>query len=504
VTLAHALQEGKVPPRALVPKLLEALLDVPRVVRTDPELGEVWRVTWERAAQRGFEEAWTELHQETTRLVDATMHIGGSGASAYEELVAVLRLTDRDRRGSGVLTAIAALALTWFEPEPSRALALAANTLGTDTDTIATMAGAILGATASADPPGKVMDSEVIAGEAERMAYLAAGQGRSTHTYPDLLTWLPPRSQADALVAQGDRLHVAGLGSVSKTLGEPIVGAQREFSWQWIRLELGQTLLIKRRKTLAVLDAPLIDHVSVPQRALPGLDDVPAAGQLRDLLHKEREGGPSHSATKYRGRPANGPAGLPQFDQGAGHALDIDRVIAYLEREHMANDALGYSLRRVAQDATPERAAAFLAFVLERLRALPPGAPPLRDASPHRQTSLDRPARSWRDEVMREVKTLIRQRVHSWAALTAQEIDILRDWVMIALDRPGFELTYPIVGEDGAAVMRCHPKWTATTIHADGRQATLSRIAGTHRMICKEAETWEITRKMRPGPPYRS
>jgi hypothetical protein len=105
---------------------------------------------------------------------------------------------------------------------------------------------------------------------------------------------------------------------------------------------------------------------------------------------------------------------------------------------------------------------------------------------------------------MREVKTLIRQRVHSWAALTAQEIDILRDWVMVALDHPGFELTYPIVGEDGVAVMRCHPQWAATTIHADGRQATLSRIAETHRTICKEAETWEITRKMRPGPPYRS
>ena len=59
-------------------------------------------------------------------------------------------------RGSGTKTAILAAALAWmFRDNPHEAIVVGANLLGSDTDTIATMAGAILGAITDEDPAGR-------------------------------------------------------------------------------------------------------------------------------------------------------------------------------------------------------------------------------------------------------------------------------------------------------------------------------------------------------------
>ena len=104
-----------------------------------------------------------------------------------------------------MLTAIAAVALTWCESSPEKALIVAANELGTDTDTIATMAGAILGPLTDADPPVDVLDTELFRSEAQRMSDIAAGLNVSGHAYPDLLHWSPPRTRADSLSLSGRR-----------------------------------------------------------------------------------------------------------------------------------------------------------------------------------------------------------------------------------------------------------------------------------------------------------
>ncbi len=91
------------------------------------------------------------------------------------------------RRGSGMLTALAAVALAWCEPRPAEAMRIAANALGTDTDTIATMAGALLGLTADLGPPVEVLDADLFRSEARRLAQIAAGENPPSHAYPDLL-----------------------------------------------------------------------------------------------------------------------------------------------------------------------------------------------------------------------------------------------------------------------------------------------------------------------------
>ena len=132
------------------------------------------------------------------------------------------------------------------------AMRIAANELGTDTDTIATMAGAILGAATEADPPVEVLDADLFRAEAARLAEIAGGGQPPNHSYPDLLNWSAPTIRTDALICSKDkRLKVRGLGSVAKPLSEPIPAPRGDFRWQWIRLDFGQTMLIKRRCHLA-------------------------------------------------------------------------------------------------------------------------------------------------------------------------------------------------------------------------------------------------------------
>ena len=174
-----------------------------------------------------------------------------TGAERYEAIVDLLKLRDPSRRGNGMLTAVAAVGLIWCEPEPERALRIAANAVGTDTDTIATMAGAILGVNAESSPPVPVVDADLFELEADRLSAIAEGGKPPSHRYPDLLRWSPPKTQADALasVKEGG-FHMAGLGR-AESQGEPIGPSGQGFMWQWMKLEFGQTMLVKHRRVLA-------------------------------------------------------------------------------------------------------------------------------------------------------------------------------------------------------------------------------------------------------------
>ena len=76
--------------------------------------------------------------------------------------------------------------------DPAGISRLAASVLGTDTDTIATMAAALSGATDAAPDPPPVLDSEYLTSEALRLAKIADGQATMPFSYPDLLRWTPP------------------------------------------------------------------------------------------------------------------------------------------------------------------------------------------------------------------------------------------------------------------------------------------------------------------------
>ena len=243
-----------------------------------------------------------------------------------------------------MLTAVAAVALTRCETRPMEAMRIAANELGTDTDTIATMAGAILGAATEADPPVEVLDADLFRFEAARLAEIAGGGQPPNHAYPDLLHWSAPMIRADALICSKDkRLKVRGLGSVAKPLSEPIPAPHGDFRWQWIRLDFGQTMLIKRRCHLAF------------ETADEAVKRTPIAGGSRTSAGNSRPTTPTE---------------LSQMEDPED-ASSLQAVLSYVE-EHIDNDArVGRALRRVVSKGTPGEIHEFAGKLIDLLRHPP-------------------------------------------------------------------------------------------------------------------------------------
>ena len=190
------------------------------------------------------------------QMAAASMEAADSMDVAYAEVVGSLGLRAEQQQGSGILTTVAAAALAIAASKAHEGVVAAANATGTDTDTIATMAGALLGACeGAAEPPEEPLDSTYLQKEADRLLAVSRGEQTDTHTYPDLLTWSAPQAQADALVSDNGSLAVEGLGPATRLEADSVYTARRDFAWEWVRTNFGQTLLIKRRPEVRPLEA---------------------------------------------------------------------------------------------------------------------------------------------------------------------------------------------------------------------------------------------------------
>jgi ADP-ribosylglycohydrolase len=239
----------------------EAVQYFPRVIdliKNDPELRSFWLPVWEQRLGepivRLIEQVQTECQQDL-----ATMEKFACQKSeiAYKQMVESLDCMKSSSRGSGTKTAIIASALAWMyrADTPANAIEIAANQLFSDTDTIATMAGAILGVIAPDPPTNSLLDRDYIAREAERLYAVSTGKPQVSFSYPDLLQWEAPRNQLDAVGLMNDEMAVAGLG-IAKPKGEEVKGlSTSDFFWQWLELDFGQSMLCKRRSIMSPLRA---------------------------------------------------------------------------------------------------------------------------------------------------------------------------------------------------------------------------------------------------------
>lgn len=348
--VAHALVCGKLPLPADLKDAVRVAARLPEMLETDRELT-FWRVAFEEEAG-DFGEAWATALAEADKAVSvAAACSGATGEERYRTIVDGLRLRDPDRRGSGMLTAVAAAALAWCEPRAAEAMCIAANSLGTDTDTIATMSGAILGATVTADPPVDVLDAGVIRKDADRMAEIAVGGRPPHHRYPDLMRWLAPRTRADALArSKNGDLVVRGLGRGTQLTEEnDLVG--HGFRWRWVKLDCGQTLLVKGRERL-----PCSEDMREPGTSRRETI-APSRGSARDGFSQEQP----QITDEARGTGHEKPP-----EQEAAH--DIQEVVSYV-REHIQDDRIiGRALRRVVLKGTASEIAGFTAALVDLLR----------------------------------------------------------------------------------------------------------------------------------------
>jgi ADP-ribosylglycohydrolase len=246
--LSYQLERGSLGP-AEWKKALNLLRRLPNMLRDDDEIRQNWIRPWEEQSKTSIDDACNVVIDECLADLTELRRLVKGGRDVYVEAVDALGGRESASRGSGTKTALLASFLAHVSHDDAHeALLVAANAIGSDTDTIATMAGALIGAAGADRPRAMIMDEPYIEAEAVRLSTVAEGGTASSFSYPDLLRWTPPRTQLDVVGKVNGALAVAGLGHVIHQ-DERVYRGPRAADevWQWLQLELGETILVKRR-----------------------------------------------------------------------------------------------------------------------------------------------------------------------------------------------------------------------------------------------------------------
>ena len=247
----HALVERETPSLKVAEEFVSYMGDLPAIIENDSQLTGIWRPFCESKAGISLECAIRAFQKEA--LEDISLISDAFEASMippdYREVLHRIGCLTDKYRGSGFKTALAALVLSQLHsPETvADAMIQAANELGSDTDTIATMSGALLGILAKHEPSWKVQDIEYLRSEAKRMADIASGATAHSFPYPDVALWKPPTNQSDAVVMWKGELALIGFGALEPQ--GPEYDSETSV-WQWFGLPFGQSVLAKRRKKI--------------------------------------------------------------------------------------------------------------------------------------------------------------------------------------------------------------------------------------------------------------
>ncbi|WP_084397069.1 ADP-ribosylglycohydrolase family protein [Hydrogenophaga pseudoflava] len=272
--LAFVFREGKLPNPDQWMTFSSTVRLLPEIVHSDSDLRTFWLPTWQRESGCSIEDASFTVADEWR---ESCAIAGSSPLETREDYIVVVeRLSGLrpEERGSGLKASLFSLCAAWAlrRRSPSETLDLVANLLNSDTDTIATMAGALIGALpAQPLPEGVVQDSDYIRSEAVRLFDVSQRQSKQSFTYPDLLHWQLPKSPLDVLGREEERFALHGLGLV-EALNEPYATRQADTAYQWFRLPFGQTVLCKRRS----VPRP------IPPTALPTPEPLLAAVNTRN------------------------------------------------------------------------------------------------------------------------------------------------------------------------------------------------------------------------------
>ncbi len=369
LSLAHALALGVAPTERDWPVLIDRADRAISAFARDDELIAYWRPKWEAETQESLHVAWIATVNECRTalvacgpLVNAIAKFADparsdSAVEAYMEVGRILGLSAKETRGSGTATVVASMVLAAALPDdPRHAAVLASSILGTDTDTIATMVAAVVGAATAAPAPEGIQDRKYLQDEADRLTRVSAGRPAPKFSYPDILYWTPPQTQLDVVGLVDGRPALAGLGWLTFTT-EPL--NVRESAWAWANTSFGPSVLVKHRMTLMELPAgnrprvrrqqateatglsTSVRHGALrPSEPQPALFDEIAVGSLSEV--------PSRSAKSNSSR-----------DWPFGSSIDIDLILVWLRRNGFADSAVGHALGRIARDGTLEQLATF-------------------------------------------------------------------------------------------------------------------------------------------------
>ncbi|MBD8122890.1 ADP-ribosylglycohydrolase family protein [Pseudomonas lutea] len=297
-SLAHVFETGKPLSPDQWPELASDIRAIPKMIASDNELSTFWVPTWAQRSKQSVEDAVDTVAREwedaSRRASSLLLNLQKDDLlAAYEAVLKSENGLSAEERGSGLKCALFANVAAWISPKAGaqQTIQIVANLLDSDTDTIGTMAGAIIGAAApEASYLGPIQDHIYIRDEAERLYDISQGKNTYSFSYPDLLYWLPPRTMIDILGLKGDRLHIAGLGDVNPV--DPPFAGQKGTSWQWFLLSTGQTVLSRFRTELLT-------------KSRPSKEIVPEELDTPDLFDRVSDNGDSKAAISAGAAPTD-------------------------------------------------------------------------------------------------------------------------------------------------------------------------------------------------------
>lgn len=257
--LAYSLTKGTASGPTEWYQFLDQIQSISASILSDSTINDFWLPHWESLTKDSFASQVSIASFEIATDIGIINNLCELKLTPqnYKELVSQVGASDEKQRGSGSKTALISAAIAWLykDYDTHDVMATVVNFLESDTDTIATMYGAIIGCICPEQPRGIIQDFEYIVREAERMASISIGKNATSFSYPEVFSWKPPKSLTSAFGLKGDNLAVAGLSEGTLIGSEYTSNTKQDFKWQWFKLNFGQTVLIKRKETLSKLAA---------------------------------------------------------------------------------------------------------------------------------------------------------------------------------------------------------------------------------------------------------
>ena len=311
-------------------------------------------------------------------------HRYAAAAATYLDRGRVAGLFDEATRGVGTATFVAAHWLSLaFADAPQLGLRLSGNAIGTDTDTIATVAGAHLGVLHPHPEELRVQDRAYIARETLRLVSPRNHEAAETMRYPALLLWRAPKAQADyfGIDPETGAPALAGLG-IGEIKGQPFWDPKHEFCWQWMTLHFGQHVLAKRRAQPETLPYGSLPHHTRQPESVARTTVEPSAelDELRQRAARRAEEDrraalkARRSSAAKKGRPSNSEAPASRDTRVTQTAplvrptLTLDEALRRVESAGFDSLLVGELLKALAVQAPPGSAAAFAEQLARMLR----------------------------------------------------------------------------------------------------------------------------------------
>lgn len=245
LSLATLLQGSSLTLEKLV-TIADSCKNIPNIIRSDDYLSNIWLPEWEEQLETTIDQAFEIVSNELLEDLKISQDWLNDPQEDYRNLINLLHLDKPEQRGSGTKTALISsiLVLKLNKLTAQQIIYEIVNALNTDTDTIATMFGALAGIISNDIPIENVQDQKYIKSEASRLYYISQKIEVQGFVYPNLIKWTPQRSAVANIFLRDNKLELNGFGII-EPISTPFHGKQKSHYYQWFKTEWGFTALIK-------------------------------------------------------------------------------------------------------------------------------------------------------------------------------------------------------------------------------------------------------------------